>query len=106
MLLGTFGAVIFGSIIRRGYKFIIHKMNERETRRRLEIRRRERRSAARNADEELPDSQRCCVCHNNPREIILLPCGHYCLCEDCSIGINDNCPICRTNIATKSAVFT
>lgn len=104
-LFGTVGVMLLGLILKRGYKFYILKMTEKETRRRLEETRRERRSAARNPDEELPETQRCVVCRHNPREIIILPCGHLCLCEDCSSNISNLCPICRGKIDTKAAVF-
>ncbi|ENN73297.1 hypothetical protein D910_08984 [Dendroctonus ponderosae] len=45
----------------------------------------------------------CAVCKSNP--IILLPCGHVCLCEDCAEDITDQCPICRSNINTKSVAY-
>lgn len=38
-------------------------------------------------------------------QIILLPCGHVCLCEDCSDNINDSCPICREEIVSKAPAF-
>lgn len=41
-------------------------------------------------------SSTCVVCLSNPREIILLDCGHVCLCVDCLEQIRDRkCPICR-----------
>ncbi|XP_075221042.1 mitochondrial E3 ubiquitin protein ligase 1-like isoform X2 [Lycorma delicatula] len=103
-LFGTIGIVLFGLMVRRGYKYYVYKMNEIERKKRLEEIRRERRTAARD-NEELREEQRCVVCRNNPREIILLPCGHLCLCEDCSDNISNKCPICRASISSKAAVF-
>lgn len=103
-LFGTIGAVLLGLMVRRGYKYCVYKIGEVERRRRLEQVRRERRSAARN-NEELPENQRCVICCTNPFEIALLPCGHVCLCEDCSDKIDDKCPVCRSNVETKTAVF-
>jgi E3 ubiquitin-protein ligase MUL1 len=40
----------------------------------------------------------CVLCLQNPREIILLDCGHICLCFDCLERLgNTSCPICRQN---------
>lgn len=38
-------------------------------------------------------------------QIILLPCGHVSICEDCSDYIKDNCPVCRTAIVSKAPAF-
>jgi E3 ubiquitin-protein ligase MUL1 len=35
----------------------------------------------------------------------LLPCGHVCLCLDCSERINDFCPVCRAEIQTKATAY-
>merc|ERR1719233_492095 len=46
----------------------------------------------------------CANCMNHPREIVLLPCSHLALCENCSVGeggISITCPICRKK-ATES----
>lgn len=39
----------------------------------------------------------CVVCFNNPREVVLLDCGHVCLCADCVVIMPQprTCPICR-----------
>jgi E3 ubiquitin-protein ligase MUL1 len=42
------------------------------------------------------DQSTCVICLTNPRELILLDCGHVCLCGDCVLRIPDKrCPICR-----------
>ena len=56
-------------------------------------------------ENEQPEVQACVVCCQNRRGIILLPCGHVCLCEDCSARITDFCPVCRREIVTKSVAF-
>ncbi|XP_013910722.1 PREDICTED: mitochondrial ubiquitin ligase activator of nfkb 1-A-like [Thamnophis sirtalis] len=49
-------------------------------------------------DEELP-ANACVVCLSNPRECVLLPCGHICLCFHCFQALpNSSCPICRADI--------
>lgn len=43
----------------------------------------------------------CVVCLTNPREVVLLDCGHVCLCMDCLERLpTENCPICRTRYRT------
>lgn len=56
-------------------------------------------------DENLPPEVRCIVCMENPREVILLPCKHVCLCEDCAEKINRKCPVCDKRIEGKRAVY-
>lgn len=49
-------------------------------------------------EEEDPD---CLVCYGQPHDVVLVPCGHYCLCESCAKTIQSStrkCPMCRGNI--------
>ncbi|XP_017774313.1 PREDICTED: mitochondrial ubiquitin ligase activator of nfkb 1 [Nicrophorus vespilloides] len=103
LLFGTVGLVLGGLMARRFYKDYCKKRDDLRTREELERNRVERRRRVR--DDDLPEIHLCVVCRINPREIILLPCGHVCLCEDCSTGIVDNCPVCRSAIDKKSAAY-
>jgi len=55
----------------------------------------------RQADTDAADvetgSPLCVVCLNQPREVVLLDCGHICLCGDCAVALPlpKLCPICR-----------
>ncbi|CAF0798994.1 unnamed protein product [Rotaria sordida] len=43
----------------------------------------------------------CCICLTNNSSVILLPCGHKCLCNDCTNKQEEQltkCPICRQDI--------
>lgn len=43
----------------------------------------------------------CVICLDHEPELLFKPCGHICVCVDCSIPILDNhglCPLCRTSI--------
>ena len=43
----------------------------------------------------------CCICLTNHSTVILLACGHKCLCNDCSNKQEEHlakCPICRQDI--------
>ena len=38
----------------------------------------------------------CVACLTDPREIILLPCRHLCVCSQCFSHLTiDRCPVCR-----------
>ncbi len=47
--------------------------------------------------EKVFESTDCCICLGEEPSRVLVPCGHLCLCEDCSDKIypNDKCPLCR-----------
>ena len=54
----------------------------------------------------LPESSACVVCLTNPRELVLLDCGHVCLCAECFEQMNTNtCPICRTPYRTFAPCY-
>lgn len=59
---------------------------------------------ARAQAEEEEEQKQCIVCMDKPRGVLLVPCGHFSLCKDCS-GRFDACPSCNTHIATKVNVF-
>uniref|UniRef100_A0A1B6G609 RING-type E3 ubiquitin transferase n=1 Tax=Cuerna arida TaxID=1464854 RepID=A0A1B6G609_9HEMI len=96
--------ILFGGLLaRRLWANLKKRKAKQELQRRLDQDRRSRRQNVR--DNELPETLRCVVCQENPKEVILLPCGHLCICEDCSEQITSSCPICRSHIATKAAAF-
>lgn len=103
LMTGAVGLLIGGIIARRYWKNKQEQRLEEELRQSLEMSRQERRQRVR--DRDLREDQLCVVCKTNAREIILLPCGHVCICEDCSTSINNNCPICRTPIIQKAAAY-
>jgi hypothetical protein len=45
-------------------------------------------------------TSQCSVCMEGEKEYVLVPCGHYHTCEECTIKI-DSCPICRSDIDSK-----
>lgn len=52
------------------------------------------------------DSNTCCICRDEPKSVLLLPCRHLCLCEACSkLSIVTTCPICRTSIMERLHVY-
>eukprot|EP00347_Sterkiella_histriomuscorum_P003446 403364265 len=45
----------------------------------------------------------CLICLSEPRNTIIMPCGHLCVCSDCGDKLNQknqNCPICRATISS------
>ncbi|EZA62430.1 hypothetical protein DMN91_003756 [Ooceraea biroi] len=103
LMCGTVGLLFGGIVARRYWKNKQEQRLAEELRQSLEASRQERRQRVRDSD--LREDQICVVCKTNAREIILLPCGHVCICEDCSASINNNCPICRTQITQKAAAY-
>ncbi|XP_031840882.1 mitochondrial E3 ubiquitin protein ligase 1 isoform X1 [Nomia melanderi] len=103
LMFGAIGLLIGGIVLRRYWKDRTEQRLTEELRQSLSESRRERRQRVRDTD--LREDQICVVCRINPREIILLPCGHVCLCEDCSDDITNDCPVCRTRITQKAAAY-
>uniref|UniRef100_A0A6C0E8U3 RING-type domain-containing protein n=1 Tax=viral metagenome TaxID=1070528 RepID=A0A6C0E8U3_9ZZZZ len=48
------------------------------------------------------DAEKCCVCYENKKTRVCVPCGHQCLCAECATKVQDKCPIC--NIETTNIV--
>ncbi|XP_044754066.1 mitochondrial E3 ubiquitin protein ligase 1 [Coccinella septempunctata] len=103
LLFGSIGILVGGLIIRKYLRYRSKQIQEAEIKRQLEESRKERRKKTRAKD--MIESQVCVVCRTNPIEIILLPCGHVCLCEDCSDDIQESCPVCRSPIERKSVAY-
>ncbi|KAG5880539.1 hypothetical protein JTB14_026772 [Gonioctena quinquepunctata] len=103
IIFGTISIILGGMVLRKYLKIKSDKKEAAKRKSMLEDSRRERRRRMR--DEDLPEEQICVVCRSNPKEIILLPCGHVCLCEDCSMDISDHCPVCRASIDTKNVAY-
>ena len=52
--------------------------------------------------EKIYVSNDCVVClEEDTAEIVILNCGHLCLCKDCSPRVIDICPMCRGKILGK-----
>ena len=49
----------------------------------------------------------CVVCLSNPREVVLLDCGHVCLCADCLQQLQQpiSCPVCRERVVRCLPLF-
>lgn len=45
------------------------------------------------------NSAECIICMANPRDTVILPCRHLCICNGCAETLRyklNNCPICRS----------
>lgn len=57
-----------------------------------------------NENKELREQRTCRVCRCNDVSMLLLPCRHLCLCQDCE-GQLHACPLCRTPKNASVQVF-
>lgn len=56
-----------------------------------------------NSKQEGKESE-CCICMAARFQIAFIPCGHLCVCQQCSISV-DYCPVCRKNIEDRVQIF-
>jgi len=43
----------------------------------------------------------CVICMDHDREVVIVPCGHYCMCRGCSdylTSTSRKCPLCRGSV--------
>lgn len=60
------------------------------------------------------ENEECVICFDNPHDVVLVPCGHYCLCKGCADKLSSpsakrRCPMCRGQIdqvVTKDMIQT
>ena len=48
----------------------------------------------------------CVVCKSEKSQCVIVPCGHQCVCLDCSRGIGGRCPYCQTDIDSILKIYT
>lgn len=49
-------------------------------------------------------SSECCVCMDAEANIVFIPCGHLCACQECSKEISF-CPMCRKGITMTQITY-
>lgn len=55
--------------------------------------------------DKILEMESCKICFTNELNCILLPCGHKCCCVECSININNKCPMCRNSVTQIQKIF-
>lgn len=55
-------------------------------------------------NDKLKENLICSICYTNTKSVILNPCFHFNLCQECVLKI-DKCPICRDEIECYHIVF-
>ena len=63
-----------------------------------------------NDKKQLEEQMNCKICFRMPSNIVLHPCNHYAICEDCEISIRNSvqgkkCPICRKGYNRFTKIF-
>ena len=58
---------------------------------------------------QLEEEALCVVCMDAPKQHIILPCGHQCVCEACAQQLTQttspSCPVCRAPIRETTRVY-
>jgi len=48
----------------------------------------------------------CSICLTNKKNVVILPCAHLCLCEECAgKEVINECPLCGKEVASKMKIF-
>ena len=59
------------------------------------------------AKQNLEEEKLCVICRENPKVMLIMPCRHLCVCEECGHRVElDRCPLCRNAIAERFSVFS
>ncbi len=83
---------------------------EKHLRSRLDSLEKRREVLVKNRQEAQADAQKearlCIICCEKEKSVVLMPCRHMCLCEDCG-GMEriTVCPLCRKAIVHKISVY-
>ena len=106
------GAGIVVYIVRKHYKaWKLKRENERFLEEMKNVRlERDRGRTERgngNANGNSEDDNTCVICLTNPREVILLNCGHICACAECVVVLPRPmmCPVCRQAVDKYLPVY-
>lgn len=60
--------------------------------------------ALRAENRRLKARQTCRLCREKPVSLTLLPCGHFCLCENCGSS-SEICPVCKKTVLADVKTF-
>lgn len=94
---GVVGASIVLYIVHKRYKEWKRNRTREQFRATVQVLRAQSRDGE---EDERYAGNLCVVCLTNSREIVLLDCGHICLCADCVVILPQplTCPVCRSPV--------
>jgi hypothetical protein len=64
-----------------------------------------------NMSSSLASADNCVICQVTASSQAIIPCGHYCLCDDCAATLTSGpsesqvCPLCRTRIQSYLKIY-
>lgn len=102
-VVGAVGLITIFYIVKRGYSCIKEKYDLAQMKKLMkkskELREiAEAKRASTSANSSNTSGPMCVVCLTTPVQMIVLECGHACLCMNCSPRIYYCCPVCRGKI--------
>ncbi|KAG8200206.1 hypothetical protein JTE90_024985 [Oedothorax gibbosus] len=103
ILMCAVSAILFAYFFKKGYVELRRRIIHARDLRRCQEARKLRRETDSSSDSET--APKCVVCLENPVEILVLECGHACLCLNCSEHVYTYCPICRSAVHRLIPVF-
>jgi len=82
------------------FEFIINPLRSKLNSLKKKIKEKEK--ILKEKEEEIEElDKKCSICFTNKSNIIFIPCGHLCMCNNCNKKYNQYnlsfCPICRSN---------
>lgn len=88
-------------IVRSNYRLAALKMRNEEVKQFQDEVEKQRRRILSNSEVQVEE---CIICWSNPRNTVLLECGHICICIECTAAIqlddaDHGCPICRKKVS-------
>ena len=54
---------------------------------------------------DIPIGEACVICLDAEKIMCFVPCGHICMCEECSKNDIETCPICRGDVIMVIKTF-
>lgn len=105
IIMGTVCVGLFVYVSKHAFTKIKKRINRDRELKRLEEQRRLRRILDTSRKEQGSNVPKCVVCLEYPVEVLLLECGHACLCYSCSEQVKTLCPVCRNPIERTVPTF-
>lgn len=97
LIFGCVGACLLTYIVATIYQAKKRKWDLQKHQKQIDEARKQRRLLNPSSSEE-NNHPVCVICLTNSVEVVILECGHACLCLFCSERINGKCPVCRSRV--------